>query len=97
MRSQEILIECKKLAKISACDYADIKSYRVDCRERNRWYDKAVELLALFPHDYEYLIDSSRLKVGPYSLDYTVGQYTPTEIYFWLVHSLQDIIREKIK
>jgi hypothetical protein len=96
MKPREILKECKKHAKIRASDYDTIKDYRTDCRTRNKDLAKCMDLFQLFPIDYDYQFFGVRLIVLRDALEYTAGQYTPTEIYWHLSNELMNIIKEKL-
>lgn len=74
MNKEKILSYCKSIAKISAIDYSTIKDYRVDCRERNKQRDKAIELLGLFPYDFDFVGSCHRLMITETGIDYCVGQ-----------------------
>ena len=96
MKSREILKECKKLAIIKASDYDTIKAYRIDCRTRNKDLAKCVDLFQLFPIEYDYRFFGIRLIVLEDALEYTPGQYAPTEIYWHLANDLRIIIKERL-
>ena len=96
MNKEKILSYCKSMAKISAIDYSTIKDYRADCRERNRQRDKALELLQLFPYDYDFVGVCRRLMITETDIDYCVGQYAPVGAYGALCALLEQIIKERL-
>ena len=96
MNKEKILSYCKSIAKISASDYDTIKSYRVDCRERNKQRDKALELLQLFPYDCDFVGVCRRLMISATDIEYCVGQYAPVEVYGALCDLLEQIVKERL-
>ena len=96
MNKEKILSYCKSMTKISASDYDTIKAYRADCRERNKQRDKALELLQLFPYDYDFVGSCHRLMITETDIDYCVGQYAPVEVYGALCALLEQIIKERL-
>lgn len=89
----EILRECKRLARLSYADYGDISSYRQDYYSISKDRKAIKKRFGFISPDRKITVKYNRIEITETELDYTPGQYAPTEIYSALYRALEQFYK----
>jgi hypothetical protein len=85
MTYQDLLSYCEQQARMQFADYGDITSYHQDKYERTKQRKALLKQYGFLLRTSIELLDgessNGRFKVSNGIIDYTAGQYAPTEIY----------------
>jgi hypothetical protein len=92
MKLEQLFAFAKKHARREFADYGDVTAFRADYRNMTQ-HRKACEKLAWRFREREIVGVFNRLTVTETKIEYTTGQYMPTEIWWAVLNAMQTILR----